>query len=323
MSFILEDLTPVLQATIQKGAGPQRWQYPAWIDHLPPCNHACPAGENIQAWLAQAQAGDFERPGGRWSATTRSRRCMAASAITLAKRAATAQDSTGRVHPCGRTLPRRPGRREGLADADAPPTGKRVLVVGAGPGGLSAAYHLRRSATRSRFAMPARAGRHAALRHPRLPSAARRLMQEIRRIEAMGVAIRCNHKVDDVAGASRPRAASTRCFVAIGAHDRQSRRHPGARRQARCSTRSTLLRDVETGQAPQLGRRGRGLRRRQYGDGRGAHRQAPRRRGGDHRLPPRPRAHARPHAFEADEAFVEGVKSEVADSVKALRHGRA
>jgi hypothetical protein len=22
--------------------------------HLPPCNHACPAGENIQAWLAHA-----------------------------------------------------------------------------------------------------------------------------------------------------------------------------------------------------------------------------------------------------------------------------
>ena len=62
MSFILEDLTPVLRATIQKGAGPQRWQYPAWIDHLPPCNRVCPAGENIQGWLAHAREGDFEHP---------------------------------------------------------------------------------------------------------------------------------------------------------------------------------------------------------------------------------------------------------------------
>ena len=60
MSLVLEDLTPVLRATIQKGAGPQRWQHPAWIDHLPPCNRACPAGENIQAWLAHARDGEFE-----------------------------------------------------------------------------------------------------------------------------------------------------------------------------------------------------------------------------------------------------------------------
>ena len=30
------------------------------MDLLPPCNDACPAGENIQAWLAHAQAGDYE-----------------------------------------------------------------------------------------------------------------------------------------------------------------------------------------------------------------------------------------------------------------------
>ena len=26
-----------------------------------PCNHACPAGENIQGWLALAQAGDYRK----------------------------------------------------------------------------------------------------------------------------------------------------------------------------------------------------------------------------------------------------------------------
>ncbi|HTI36349.1 MAG TPA: hypothetical protein VL484_02220, partial [Vicinamibacterales bacterium] len=60
MSLVPKDLTPVYKETIGKGAGSRRWQRPLYVDHLPPCNHACPAGENIQAWLALAQAGDYE-----------------------------------------------------------------------------------------------------------------------------------------------------------------------------------------------------------------------------------------------------------------------
>lgn len=43
-----------------EGTGPDRQQRPVYDDFLPPCNHACPAGENIQAWLALAQPGKFE-----------------------------------------------------------------------------------------------------------------------------------------------------------------------------------------------------------------------------------------------------------------------
>jgi NADPH-dependent glutamate synthase beta subunit-like oxidoreductase len=60
VSLVPKDLTPVYNQTIGKGAGAHRWQRPVYVDHLPPCNHACPAGENIQAWLALAQAGDYE-----------------------------------------------------------------------------------------------------------------------------------------------------------------------------------------------------------------------------------------------------------------------
>ena len=38
---------------------PARTIRPQYIDRLPPCNHACPAGENVQAWLAEAQAGRY------------------------------------------------------------------------------------------------------------------------------------------------------------------------------------------------------------------------------------------------------------------------
>ena len=60
MSLVPKDLTPTYKDTIGKGAGARRWQRPVYVDHKPPCNHACPAGENIQAWLALAQAGDYE-----------------------------------------------------------------------------------------------------------------------------------------------------------------------------------------------------------------------------------------------------------------------
>ncbi len=53
------DMTPVVDLTRHRGAGPVRTQKPVYVDLLPPCNHRCPAGENIQAWLALAQAGKY------------------------------------------------------------------------------------------------------------------------------------------------------------------------------------------------------------------------------------------------------------------------
>src|SRR5215472_5328591 len=42
-------------------SGPVRQRRPVYVDLLPPCNAGCPAGENIQAWLAHAEAGQHER----------------------------------------------------------------------------------------------------------------------------------------------------------------------------------------------------------------------------------------------------------------------
>ena len=55
------DLTPVVDLTLRHGPGPFRTRVPDYVSLLPPCNHACPAGENIQGWLALAQAGDYRR----------------------------------------------------------------------------------------------------------------------------------------------------------------------------------------------------------------------------------------------------------------------
>ena len=53
------DMTPGVDLTHNRGAGPARSRRPVYVDLLPPCNAACPAGENIQGWLAHAQAGRF------------------------------------------------------------------------------------------------------------------------------------------------------------------------------------------------------------------------------------------------------------------------
>src|SRR4051794_23770321 len=39
--------------------GSWRTERPVFVDRLPPCNNACPAGENCQAWLYQAEEGNY------------------------------------------------------------------------------------------------------------------------------------------------------------------------------------------------------------------------------------------------------------------------
>ena len=50
------DLTQPPDLSHERRIGPQRLQRPVYVDLLPPCNDACPAGEDIQGWLALAQA---------------------------------------------------------------------------------------------------------------------------------------------------------------------------------------------------------------------------------------------------------------------------
>jgi hypothetical protein len=60
MTLMRKDMTPVYKAAIAKGSNAARWQRAAYVDLLPPCGDASPAGLNIQAWLALAQAARHE-----------------------------------------------------------------------------------------------------------------------------------------------------------------------------------------------------------------------------------------------------------------------
>ena len=48
-------------SSLANHTGSWRTLRPEYVDRLPPCNHACPAGENIQGWLYHAESGDYER----------------------------------------------------------------------------------------------------------------------------------------------------------------------------------------------------------------------------------------------------------------------
>jgi len=54
-------------SSLANKTGAWRTNRPLYVDRLPPCNHACPAGENIQGWLYHAESGDYEAA---WRALT-------------------------------------------------------------------------------------------------------------------------------------------------------------------------------------------------------------------------------------------------------------
>ena len=165
---------------------------------------------------------------------------------------------------------------------DPPPvrSGKRVLVIGAGPSGLSAAYHLARLGheVEIRDAGPEPGGMmRYGIPAYRLPRDV--LGGEIERIAALGVRFTRDHRVDDL-DAERREGGFDAVFVAVGAHLSKRVEIPAADAGPIVDAVS-FLRDVAAGRAAgDRAARG-GLRRRQHGDGRRARRRggwAPRRR---------------------------------------------
>jgi formate dehydrogenase beta subunit len=302
------DMTQLADLTREKGTGPIRGRRPVYVDLLPPCNHACPAGENIQAWLDLAQGGKYRQA---WDVILRDNPLPAVHGRVCYHPCETGcnrkdLDEAVSIHAVERFLGDM-ATREGWTPAiDAPPSGKRVLVVGAGPSGLSAAYHLTRlgHTVEIHEAGPVPGGMlHFGIPTYRLPRAD--LMAEIARIEAMGVRIVLNRKVADLL-AEKQAGGFDAAFVAVGAHVSRHIDIP-ARDAARVLDAVSLLREVGAGEKPLLGRRVV-----IYGGGNTAMDAArtARRLGAEETLIVyrRDRAHMPAHEFEADEALSEGVK---------------
>ncbi|MFO0700736.1 MAG: NAD(P)-binding protein [Nitrospira sp.] len=242
-------------SSLANHTGNWRTMKPIYVDRLPPCNHACPAGEDIQAWLYQAEEGAYEEA---W------RRLMEDNPMPAIH---------GRVcyHPCEsacnrgqldeavsiRAVERFLGDlaiKERWQVPCAPSTGKKVLIVGAGPSGLSAAYHL----TRMGHAVTICEASHKVGGMMRYGIPAYRLPREVvdaevGRMQAMGVTIRLDTKVEDLDVAIKEGGFHA-TFLAVGAHLARRIDIPGCDAK-RLLDAATFLRSMESASPIKLGRR--------------------------------------------------------------------
>ena len=300
-----------------RGTGALRTRRPDYVDFLPPCNDACPAGENIQAWLAHAQAGEFEAA---WRElvinnpmpSIHGRVCYH-PCEDACNRIHT--DSEVSIHAVERFLGDLALEKGWQFQKPLTMTGKKVLIVGAGPSGLSASYHLAKMGheVEIREAGPVAGGMiHFGIPAYRMPRD--ELQAEISRIEELGVKITLDHRVDDVLK-ERDEGGFDAAFIAVGAHISKKIDIPN-RDAGKILDAVSFLSQAKEGESPKLGRRVA-----IYGGGNtamDAARTAKRLGAEPMIIYRRDRSSMPAHDFEAEEALEEGVRINWLRTIKEI-----
>ncbi|MBF0251021.1 MAG: NAD(P)-binding protein [Alphaproteobacteria bacterium] len=244
-------------SSLHNHTGSWRTMKPVYQRRLPPCNDACPAGENIQGWLFHAEAGNYEAA---WRVLTRDNPMPAVMGRVCYHPCENACNRAGldesvAIHAVERFLGTLALKQGWKTEPEMPSTGKRVLIVGAGPSGLSCAHHLAHMGhdVTIREAGPMAGGMmRFGIPKYRLPRDI--LDGEIQRILDLGVTLELNTKVDDIEAAFKDDGFDA-VFVAVGAHLAKRIDIP-AHAAGKILDAASVLHDMETGkEPPQLGRR--------------------------------------------------------------------
>ncbi len=320
MSFIKTDLTKLANLNKSKGTGSIRKSKPEYVDFFPPCNNACPAGENIQAWLSLAQEGKIEDAWRKLTeqnpmAAIHGRVCYHPCENSCNRKDL---DSSVSIHAVERFLGDEALKNNWQFYPPKTLTGKKIMIVGAGPSGLSAAYHLRKLGHEVTIfeAGPVAGGMmNFGIPAYRMP---RNILQaEIKRIENFGVKIVLNYKVQDILK-EKENGGFDAVFVAIGAHLAKKVNIP-AQEASKILDAVSFLKEADENSEnkPLLGRRVA-----IYGGGNTAMDAArtAKRLGADEAMIiyRRDREHMPAHEFEADEALSEGVKIHWLSTIKNM-----
>jgi NADPH-dependent glutamate synthase beta subunit-like oxidoreductase len=243
-------------SSLANKTGSWRTERPAYVSLLPPCSNACPAGENVQQWLYQAEDGSYEAAWRQIMAdnplpATMGRVCFRPCETACNR---SQLDSAVGINSVERFLGDEAIKQGWTVQATAPRSGKRVLVVGAGPAGLGAAYHLSLLGheVTIRDAGPAPGGMmRYGIPAYRLPRDV--IDAEIGRILDMGVRLESGVAVTDVRAAMADGRFDA-AFLAVGAQVGK-RAYIPAGDSARILDAVSYLHEVSDDQPPLLGRR--------------------------------------------------------------------
>ena len=242
-------------SSLANHTGTWRVEHPEYVHRMPPCNNACPAGENIQNWLYIAEDGSYEAA---WRELIKENPFPAIMGrvcyhpCQVACNRAELDEAVG-INSVERFLGDHAIEKGWKIDPPDHETGFSVLVIGAGPAGLSAAYHLRRMGhtvvVRDATHAPGGMMRYGIPQY-RLP---RNILDaEVNRIKEMGVKFEFDTRVDDVHDALNE--GFNAVFLAIGAQ-LSKRAYIPASESARILDAIKVLHDVEDGNQPLLGRK--------------------------------------------------------------------